>query len=592
MRGLTHLQELSSRLAELDPARDLAQALELVAHSARAAVPGSACRVSLGTEGPGLGLEVDGEVLGRFSARTPRFASQQQLLSLFAEQARGMLRLHRAALLKARLEDNMLRLVSSARLISARQGLDETLRSILRMALEVTGARYGIFRLVDSDMLVTAAIEGLAKPLVEALEIKPTSITGWVAHHRQDLCIADLHESPWKELYYPLDQGMAMRSEIAVPLLGAGGRLEGVLNLESPEVGAFQEPDRVLLRAFAGQAVIALQQVQLLDALQEVAERLLSWPCPQVLQRLAELAADLLEASGVALYQGEALRASWGERTGRAVQVPIGSQGAFWAFFPEREPTEEWETKVLACLAHHAGLALQGEAREAELHATQERQALAETFAALGDLSANLMQQLNNKLGIIPVRIQGIWDRCEVAADAYLTRNLQEIERSAQGAMKVVRESLQLLETPADGRFALAGILQQALQEVNMGGVTVQRAGLDELPPILGGQRSLVLIFTNLLENAVRAMEGQGFIRVVGSQRGAWAQVELEDSGPGIPPDLHERIFEFSYSSGRDGRGLGFGLWWVRTFMARLGGSVRVRSDGVRGTVFQLRFPV
>lgn len=590
MRGLTHLQELSGRLAALDPLRDVGAALEQIAGSARAAVPGSRCRIHLGAAAPGAPLEVDGQVLGRFEARPPRHASQQHLLALFADQARWFLRLHRDSAARVRLEEDMLRLVRSARLISARQGLDETLRSILRMALDVTGARYGIFRLVERDLLVTRALEGLARPLVEALEIKPTSITGWVAHHRQDLCIADLHESPWRELYYPLDQGLAMRSEIAVPLLGVGGRLEGVLNLESPEVGAFQEPDRVLLRAFAGQAVIALQQVRLLDALQEVAERLLSWPCPQVLGRLAELAADLLEASGVAIYQGEALRASWGEREGRAVQVPIGAQGAFWAFFPEREPSEEWETKVLACLAHHAGLALQGEAREAELHASQERQALAETFAALGDLSANLMHQLNNKLGIIPVRIQGIWDRCAVGDDAYLTRNLEEIERSAQAAMKVVRESLQLLESPAEGRFALAGVFEQALAEVSMDGVEVQRAGLEELPPVMGGQRSLVLIFTNLLENAVRAMGGQGFIRVVGSQRGGWVQVELEDSGPGIEPQLHERIFEFSFSS-REGRGLGFGLWWVRTFMVRLGGSIGVHSDGRRGTIFRLRFP-
>jgi len=590
VRGLTHLHELARRLASLDPARDLPAALAEIERSARAAVPGSQCRIHLDTEAPGRPLEVAGQIVARFETRTPRHASQQQLLELFAEQARGFLRLSRNATAQVRLEEDMLRLVRSARLISARQGLDETLRSILGMALDVTGARYGIFRLVERDMLVTRALQGLARPLVEALEIKPTSITGWVAHHRQDLCIADLHESPWRELYYPLDRGLEMRSEIAVPLLGVGGRLEGVLNLESPEVGAFQEPDRVLLRAFAGQAVIALQQVRLLDALQEVAERLLSWPCPQVLARLAELAAYLLEASGVAIYQGEALRASWGEREGRAVHVPIGTQGAFWAFFPEREPSEEWETKVLACLAHHAGLALQGEAREAELHASQERQALAETFAALGDLSANLMHQLNNKLGIIPVRIQGIRARCDVGADAYLTRNLQEIERSAQGAMKVVRESLQLLETPAEGRFALAGVLEQALAEVAMDRVEVQRAGLQELPPVIGGQRSLVLIFTNLLENAVRAMGGQGFIRVVGSQRGSWIQVELEDSGPGIEPGLHERIFEFSFSS-REERGLGFGLWWVRTFMVRLGGSINVRSDGRRGTSFRLRFP-
>ena len=206
----------------------------------------------------------------------------------------------------ARKEDELARLRRADWLISSRLGLEETLESILQMALEVTGARYGIFRLVDAEglRLVTRALAGddLGRPAVEALPLNTTSITGWVAKTRQPLCIHDVRADPWSRIYYPLDHERVMRSELAVPLLGANGRLEGVINLESPYVGAFSEDDSLLLQSLATQAVIAIQEVRLLDALQELSERLLTQSAQQVFDRLAALACELLGVPVSALW--------------------------------------------------------------------------------------------------------------------------------------------------------------------------------------------------------------------------------------------------------------------------------------------------
>lgn len=209
----------------------------------------------------------------------------------------------------ARKEDELNRLRHAGLLISSRLRLEETLEAILQMALEVTNAQYGIFRLVDKggQNLITRAIAGerLRQPLVEALPINATSITGWVAKHRQPVCISDLYAEPWVRIYYPLDADLEMRSELAVPLISASGRLEGVLNLESPMPSAFSEQDNHLLQALATQAVIAIQEVRLLDALQEIAQLLLIQPCQQVLDRLVELACDLLNAAASAIWKLE-----------------------------------------------------------------------------------------------------------------------------------------------------------------------------------------------------------------------------------------------------------------------------------------------
>ena len=68
----------------------------------------------------------------------------------------------------------------------------------------------------------------------------------------------------------------------------------------------------------------------------------------------------------------------------------------------------------------------------------------------------------------------------------------------------------------------------------------------------------------------------------------------VADSGPGIPPELQQKIFDFDFSgSNVDNPGnLGFGLWWVKTMMTRFGGTVTVASDGEHGTAFSLRLPV
>jgi signal transduction histidine kinase len=105
------------------------------------------------------------------------------------------------------------------------------------------------------------------------------------------------------------------------------------------------------------------------------------------------------------------------------------------------------------------------------------------------------------------------------------------------------------------------------------------------------------MVFTNLLENAAEAMQGGGTITIRGSAIPPdRVKIAITDSGPGIAPDLHERIFEFNFSQRTPGqvaqpRRLGFGLWWVKTLMTRLGGSVSVESDGCHGTTFWLSLP-
>jgi GAF domain-containing protein len=558
----------------------------------------------------------------------------------------------------ARKEEELSRLRRASMLISSRLRLKDTLEAILQLALEVTNAQYGIFRLLDKSgqTLITSAFAGehLNRPLIEELPLNANSVMGHVARSRQPILIPDLHAEPWSKIYYPLDARLEMRSELAVPLINASGRLEGVLNLESPDPGAFTEDDSHMLQSLATYAVIAIQEVRLLDALQEVAKLLLSQPCQQVLNHLAGMACDLLNTTSSAIWLLEkddlALTATSGgyrhspriplagsltgqavlernavmandvrsdprfhrpdlaleQNWGLALVVPLltGDEsqplGAFGVYNsdpgPGRFTESDWDKKVLAFLAHYAVLAVQNESRQQALLAAQEQRSVAETFAAVGDIASNLLHHLNNKIGTIPVRVQSIQDKCRPAleADPYLTHNLTEIERCAMEAMQTVRDNLSHLRPI---RLEPVYVAARVLEAVNAAHlppeIRVQTVGLEHLPVVVAGGQSLTFVFANLIDNAADAMRGQGVITIQGKSGPRWVEVAVSDSGPGIPPELHDRIFELNFSgraSTRPGK-LGFGLWWVKTLMTRLGGSVAIESDGQHGTTFRLRLP-
>src|SRR5690606_35591308 len=111
-----------------------------------------------------------------------------------------------------------------------------------------------------------------------------------------------------------------------------------------------------------------------------------------------------------------------------------------------------------------------------------------------------------------------------------------------------------------------------------------------EVLQVYGDFRSITLVFLNLFENAARVLKGSGRIKVLAEEKPEFIKVRVADDGPGIAPELQGSVFEFSTDRSRP-HNLGFGLWWVRTVMERMGGSITLESDGKRGTTFHLEFP-
>jgi signal transduction histidine kinase len=122
-------------------------------------------------------------------------------------------------------------------------------------------------------------------------------------------------------------------------------------------------------------------------------------------------------------------------------------------------------------------------------------------------------------------------------------------------------------------------------------GVTVRREYAAGLPHVEAYGSELNQVWTNLIDNAIDAMQGQGEITIRTRQDGKYVQVEIEDNGPGIPEDIQPKIFSPFFTTKAIGKGTGMGLNISYNIIARHGGDIKVLSHPGQ-TRFVVTLPV
>ncbi len=121
--------------------------------------------------------------------------------------------------------------------------------------------------------------------------------------------------------------------------------------------------------------------------------------------------------------------------------------------------------------------------------------------------------------------------------------------------------------------------------------IRVEREYAPNLPPVLGRPGELNQVWTNLIDNALHALPAGGRLRLAARPDVGGVLVEVEDNGPGIPPEIGGRIFEPFFTTKPVGEGTGLGLDIVRRIVTKQHrGSIRVASEPGR-TVFSVWLP-
>ena len=143
-----------------------------------------------------------------------------------------------------------------------------------------------------------------------------------------------------------------------------------------------------------------------------------------------------------------------------------------------------------------------------------------------------------------------------------------------------------------DVQAGLDSTLVMLGHKLKKGAVEVVREYEEGLPPVCGHAGELNQVWTNLLDNAIDAVEGHGRIEVRASRENGRVLVEISDDGPGIPEEIRDRMFEPFYTTKDVGKGTGLGLDISRRVVVDdHGGDIRVDSRPGE-TRFQVRLPI
>ncbi len=138
-----------------------------------------------------------------------------------------------------------------------------------------------------------------------------------------------------------------------------------------------------------------------------------------------------------------------------------------------------------------------------------------------------------------------------------------------------------------EGLFATLTMLKPKLE-----GITIRKELDKSLPRIPGYPAELNQVWTNLIDNSRDAMNGSGTLTIRTRREDDCAVVEIEDTGPGIPPEIRKRIFEPFFTTKAVGHGTGLGLdVSFRVVVNRHHGDLRVKSEPGR-TVFTVVLPM
>ena len=235
----------------------------------------------------------------------------------------------------------------------------------------------------------------------------------------------------------------------------------------------------------------------------------------------------------------------------------------------------------------------------------EERERLRDRLAALGEMAAAIAHEVKNPLAGIEVMAGILKRQLSESADAQAI--LGDIIKEAKMANAIVLEVLDFVRPIRlqVEKISIADAIRDAVSlaenHVPRGDVQVRVETPEDLPAIQGDPHQLRQIFTNLLMNAFEALGGQGQVRMIaralnedgpagGEPQGPMVQVEVIDNGPGMPPDVIDKIFSPFFTTKPQGSGLGLAI--VRKIVDAHDGRIDVGIPDGGGTRFRVTLPV
>jgi signal transduction histidine kinase len=235
--------------------------------------------------------------------------------------------------------------------------------------------------------------------------------------------------------------------------------------------------------------------------------------------------------------------------------------------------------------------------RAAAREAAAQRRRAAERagFAEVGELAAEMAHEFKRPLASIRTAVELL--RQEYAVEAgggaligALESQLERLNETMRDVFALARPAMHAPESVELSQVVNGALLQLAGHPASAG-LRTYREYDEATPRIWGDGKRLEQAFANLALNAAEAMAGGGTLTIRVRPAGeGWVEVEVADTGAGIPPGQLEQVMKPFYSTKAAGTGLGLPL--VARIVASHGGRVTVESEMGMGTTVRVHLPV
>jgi PAS domain S-box-containing protein len=520
--------------------------------------------------------------------------------------------------------------------------LEKLIGSLLRTAIEHAGAERGVLILPHGSELqiqaeatteeASVTIDRAGAPISGA-EL-PQSLVLYAARTQESVILDDASARGAFAGDAYIRRKRA-RSVLALPLI-KHGKLVALLYLENNLAPDVFTPARVaVLKFLASEAATSLDNARLYREIQERESRI---------HRLVDaniIGMHIFNAGGVIVdanhsflktvgYDREDLAAGqlryieltppeWRDRSAHA-QTEMALTGAVEPFEKEyfrkdgsRVPVlvgsaafdEQRDTGVTFVLDLSERKQAEAEARESERRYREAQMELAHAnrIAVMGHLTASIAHEISQPNTAVVASAQ--------AALHWLDRRPPELESMRQALVRIIQNGIRASEVierirdlvkkrpPRRDFLAVNTILGEVIAliqpEAARSRVSVQTAFADGLPEVIGDRVELQQVAVNLILNAIEAMsettEGPRELLIrTATADGGGVLVAVMDSGPGLPPENLERLFDPFYTTKPDG--LGIGLSICRSIIEASSGRLSVSANLPRGAIFQFTLPV
>ncbi len=219
-----------------------------------------------------------------------------------------------------------------------------------------------------------------------------------------------------------------------------------------------------------------------------------------------------------------------------------------------------------------------------------------ENLALIGEVVSSIAHSLSNPLNIISGNADYLLLNKKANEPEYeelktIVDETTRITKSLRGLLNFSRP-LVVEKSKTDINKLVEDIVESSKYSIGKKSVIIKKSLDKNLPQVKVDKAQIDEVITNLVVNAIQAFTGPGEVRISTKTNSSSIYIEVADDGPGIPKENLEKIFRPFFSSKGYGKGTGLGLSIVKRIVTEHGGTVIVRSQAGKGTVFTVSLPI